>query len=494
MYKRTVSWIIPTLIMMVACQSGASPDKPDTEPGVYQANWESLQKIPVPQWFDDDKFGIFIHWGPLAAGEEKTAPANAGFKDLIPLFKAEKWDPEDWATLFKEAGAHYVILTGEHHDGWVQWDSKLTEWTSVKMGPKRDLVGDLATAVRQQGMRFAPSYHRERHNGYFATRETRFLVDPTPRPEILKEIEEMPEAADLYGPFKLDDAYIADYVARWKEMEEKYQPDFMWLDDVPMFYHPDSAHPQALKYMDAFKGMIADYMNAASGWGKEVYLNNKGRTAPNWPLGIGCREWDRVMMDYISPAKWQCPLTMDSYWMYKRSEEEKDSYKSTAELLHILIDVVSKNGNLLLNVGPRADGTIPDGQRRRLQEMGEWLRINGEAIYGTRPWKEFGEDPPSFALDADGNETRQEYDYRNLRFTSRGDTLYALQLGWPDDRKMRIRSMAASSSLLNRQIREVALVGTGEPLEWKQTGDHLEVSLPASRHCEHALAVKITTQ
>ena len=410
----------------------------------YEPTWESLAKHPIPAWFEDGKFGIMIHWGPYSVAgfkppekkgytehfpknlyREKEAyypfmkekfgatPPAFGYKDIIPLFKAAKFDPDKWADLFKKTGARYVIPTAEHHDGYGLWDSDITQWCATKIGPKRDLIGDLAKAVRAKGMMFGISYHRERHTGFFALEK--YALKSPPQPDIAEEIKRHPEAAELYGPFEYSDAFIADYVARWKELERKYKPAFMWVDDVPIFYM--NAHevndPQVLKFQDAFKHMIADYLNEAEKWGQQVYLNNKGRRAPNWPQGVGCREADNLKVDDIGP-KWQNPATIGTSYGYYEFEEINDAYKSPEHLVHLLCDIVSKNGNLLLNIGPRSDGIIPDGMKRRLLAVGKWLEINGEAIYSTHPWKTFGKD--------------------NIRFTTKPNTLYAIALHWPEER------------------------------------------------------------
>jgi len=434
----------------------------------YRPNWESLKNIPVPSWFDDAKFGIFIHWGPQAVCESNNLRLNSpdfGHKDVVPLFKAEHWNPDVWAELFHKAGARYVILTGEHHDGYALWDSQLTEWCATKVGPRRDLVGELASACRAYGLRFAPSYHRERHNGFFATANTRFLVDARPRPEIAAEIARMPKAASLYGPFTINDAYINDYVARWQELQRNYEPDLMWIDDVPLFYHTDANHPQARRFTEALKAMIADYFNDAAAHGREAYLNNKGRTQPNWPLGVGCRSWDRSQFDEIGP-KFQCPMTMGRSWYYRKDADQADSYKSTAELIRILVDVVSKNGNLLLNIGPQADGTIPAGQCRRLLEVGEWLAVNGQAIYGTRPWKTYGQG--------------------DVRFTAKGHTLYAVFMREPPP----VCTIPSTKAWQASDVKAVTLLGDSE-LGWSVDENGLHVRMSATPRGKHAFVVAI---
>jgi len=460
-------------------------------------SWESMQKLPVPDWFNNDKFGIFIHWGAYSKigyikGKRGYAehipklmykgrkhyypylekrfggrPPEFGYKDIIPLFKAEKWDPDAWADLFKKSGAKYVILTAEHHDGFALWDSDLTDWCATKIGPKRDLVGDLGVAVRKKGLRYGPSYHRERHPGFFAKKP--YNVKSEPMPDIAKEIKMVPEAASLYGPFEYTDAFIADYVARWKELERKYHPDFMWIDDIPVFYlskdDPDS--PQLAKYKEACRGMIADYLNASQEWGKEVYLNNKGRET-NWPKGVGCLEKDNLKLKEIGP-KWQNPATLGTSYGYMKAEEEEDLYKSPTELVHLLVDVVSKNGNLLLNIGPKADGTIPEGMQTRLLAMGEWLKLNGEAIYGTRYASSEYQNVP------------------DMRFTQKGDALYAILLKQP----------AAPLSITlakGSNVSSVSFLGSDEKIKWTQSGETLKVIPPSKVSGQYAWPVKIQRQ
>ncbi|MFR9651326.1 MAG: alpha-L-fucosidase [Rikenellaceae bacterium] len=383
----------------------------------FEPTWESLKEAKPAEWWLDGKFGIFIHWGPYSVAGYKLGgrgyaeaitsdmyqrpeqyqeffmekfgkcPPEFGYKDWVDLYTAERWNPTEWAELFREAGAKYVIPTAEHHDGFANWDSELTPWNAMDMGPKRDLIGELATAVRKEGLNYGVSYHRERHPSRFAPKG--FKVENEPLPLVAEEIKRNPQAALLYGPFNYSDEFIADYVARWQELQRRYSPDFMWLDDCPLFTHDSIGDPQVARYKSAMQRMIADYLNNAQREGKEVYFNNKGRML-NFPDGVGCMERDNLQMDRIGPP-WQNPATMGVSYAYMELEEQGDKYKTPAELIRLLVDVVSKNGNLLLNIGPRADGTIPEGMQRRLLAMGSWLKVNGDAIYSTRPWRVYGE-------------------------------------------------------------------------------------------------------
>ncbi|HEY3861037.1 MAG TPA: alpha-L-fucosidase [Verrucomicrobiae bacterium] len=472
----------------------------------YIYDWDSLKRAPIPQWFDDGKFGIFIHWGaysvagftpsgrgyaehfpsdmyeslaayyPFLKKRFGAAPPDFGYKDIVPLFKAENWHPEAWARLFKRAGARYIVLTGEHHDGFAMWDSDLTGWCAAKMGPKRDLVGDLAKAVRAEGLKFAPSYHRERHPGFFAMEP--FVPESQPRPDVAEEIRRQPAAAQLYGPFAYSDAFIADYAARWQELQRKYHPDFMWIDNIPLFYKVPN-NPQTRKFKDACLHMIVDYLNSARERGQEVYFNNKG-AYPNWPDGVGCREKDNLKLPAIGP-KWQNPATLGTSYGYLKAEDEKDAYKSPGELIRLLCDVVSKNGNLLLNIGPRADGSIPDAVQRRLLAIGDWLAVNGQSIYGTRPWKTCGE---ACAI-------RNTNGVADIRFTRSKDnkTLYAIVLGGQKaGETLTISSLSPAGVGYDWPVSNVELLGAKEIIQWKRAPFGLTITFPKKMPKQAALA------
>jgi alpha-L-fucosidase len=310
----------------------------------------------------------------------------------------------------------------------------------------------------------------------------KYAVHSAPRPDIAAEIERMPEAEGLYGPFSYTGEFIADYVARWREIQRKYRPDFMWIDDIPIFYHaPDD--PQVQKFRQACAGMIADYFNAAQRWGVDVYLNNKGKN-PNWPVDLGCLESDNMQVESIN-VKWENPSTLATSYGYMAAEEEQDLYQSSEKLIHLLCDVVSKNGNLLLNIGPRGDGVIPAGMQRRLLDMGRWLDVNGEALYGSRPWKTFGEGivPTDRKRDKLGRHTINS---TGIRFTRSKDsqTVYAI-LFEPSERPRLIKSFKGEP------VAGVELLGSEASILWKVDGDGLRVTLPEERSSKGACVLKV---
>jgi alpha-L-fucosidase len=472
----------------------------------YDGSWESLQKMPVPAWFDDGKIGIFIHWGPYSVlGYKKgdqgyaehapkemyadtkhyypvfkkrfgAAPPEFGYKDLVDHFKAEKWDPNAWASLFEEVGAKYVVLTAEHHDGWANWDSDLTPWNAMDKGPKRDLVGDLGAALRQRGIKYAPSTHRERHNSFFSSKG--FRADGEPWPDIAKEIERVPEAASLYGPFVVNKAFVDDYVARWKEIEKKYQPDFLWIDDIPLWTRDGNnvpkgeAKPEIQYFYDQLRLMITGFMNQAAARGQEVYLNNKGGKL-NWPEGVGCREKDNLRLAQIGP-KWQSCTTFGTSFGYLEAEDAEDyphKKKSVGEVIHEMIEVISRNGNFLINIGPRADGTIPAWQVERLRAMGDWLKINGAAIYGSRYWHTTGQANA------------------HLAFTTNGKKLYAISLEKPQP-----FTIEATKGWTAADVESVRLLGSEGKVEWAIDENGLRITPPSDLGAsQNAWAFEILT-
>ncbi len=470
------------LLFLASLLTFASPVQAEL---AYDGSWESLQQMPVPAWFDDGKIGIFIHWGPYSViGHRKggrgysehvpklfytdpkyyypymqkrwgATPPEFGYKDIIPEFRAENWDPNAWAKLFKEVGAHYVVMTAEHHDGWANWDSELTPWNAVDKGPKRDLVGDLGKALKQQGLKYAPSYHRERHQSFFAKKQ--YVVNAVPQDAIAEEIKRVPEAASLYGPFGTTKEFVDDYVARWKEIQAKYQPDFLWMDDFPIYTRDGNnvrrgkAKAEVQYFDDQLRRMITDFMNDGAARGVEVYLNNKGANR-NWPDGVGCLEKDNLKLKVIGP-KWQSCTTFGTSFGYL----ENDRYKSVESIIHEMLEVISRNGNFLINIGPKADGTIPEPQVERLRAMGDWLRINGDAIYGSRYWK------VSEQKDA------------HLVFTTNGTKLYAIQLQKPEG-AFTITGTAGWSA---DQIKGVRLLGSDARVDWAVTPQGLRITPPS---------------
>ncbi len=472
--------------------------------GPFQPEWASLAKYEIPEWYRDAKFGIFIHWGvysvpafgsewyPREMYSEGSSeykhqiatygpPDKFGYKDFIPLFKAEHFDPAAWARLFKEAGAKYVVPVAEHHDGFAMYDSGLSDWTAAKMGPHRDIVGDLAKAVRAEGLHFGTSSHRVEHDFFLGVGRA-----------IRSDVND-PQYAAFYGPAHAwlankggtplnndftyaSTAWTNDWLARSAEIVEKYHPDIMYFD---WWIGQPSVRPALTRF-------AAFYYNASlKNGGHAGVINYKDFAMAE---GSAVLDLERGQLGEIRPLAWQTDTSVSNKsWGYI----ENDTFKSPEFIVRQLIDVVSKNGNLLLNIGPRSDGTIPDEVQQVLRDVGAWLRVNGEAIYGTRPWKLYGEGPTKVAAGSFHDTDTGNYTADDFRFTSRGDALYAIELGWPSGAEATIQSLG-SVALPNQEIESVALLGSDSKLQFEQQPDALHIQLPAQAPGKYAFAFRIT--
>ena len=459
--------------------------------GPYQANWPSLEKYQVPEWYLDAKFGIFIHWGvySVPAFDSEWYPRNMykrgeaafqhhldafgpqskfGYKDFIPRLHAEKFDARQWAELFRKAGAKYVVPVAEHHDGFPMYDCSFTEWSAAKMGPKRDIVGELARAVRAEGLHFGASSHRAEH-WWFYDQGIQFDSD-------VKD----PRYAGLYGPAEPEksqpsQAYLDDWLARTSEIVDKYQPELVWFD----WWIEQPAFEAAKQKFAAF------YYNRGAEWKRGVAINYKKEAFPERAAVL---DIERGKLEALRPLFWQTDTSVSiKSWGYI----ENDSFRSADSLVDDLVDIVSKNGCLLLNIGPRADGTIPDEVQRILLEMGQWLAVNGEAIYATRPWKVHGEGPTQVVGGAFKDTAGKNFTAQDFRFTTRGDKLYAIALAWPENRRVTVKSLATGGADAAPKIKSVRLLGAQSRLKWTQTAEGLTVKLPALKPCDYAFALEI---
>ncbi len=400
-----IAWAAALAVATLAARPAVPEDRQDAKAqailksvdagvaaGPFEAAWPSLERYEVPDWYRDGKFGIFIHWGlySVPAFGNEWYPRNMykqgtpefahhvatfgpqsrfGYKDFIPRFKAERFSAGEWARLFKEAGARFVVPVAEHHDGFPMYDCSLTEWSAAKMGPKRDLVGELARAVPAEGLVFGLSSHRAEH-WWFLDGGMEFDSD-------VKD----PRYAAFYGPArpqkKAEDQsepptkeYLDDWLARTAELVDKYHPQLVWFDwwiEQPAF----------APYLQRF---AAFYYNRGAQWQKGVAINYKNAS---FPAKAAVFDVERGQLPGIRTEFWQTDTSISkNSWGYVA----KQDYKTAGAIVDDLVDIVSKNGALLLNIGPRPDGTIPEPEQEILREIGRWLKVNGEAIYGTRPW------------------------------------------------------------------------------------------------------------
>jgi alpha-L-fucosidase len=470
--------------------------------GRFRPDWESLRKYEVPEWYKDAKFGIFIHWGAYAvpAFGNEWYPRNMyregseeykhhiatygpqdkfGYKDLLPMFKAEHFDAAAWAQLFKRAGAKYVVPVAEHHDGFAMYDSGLSDWTVAKMGPHRDTTGELAKAVRAEGLHFGVSSHRVEHNFFLGVAR-----------EISSDVND-PQYAAFYGPahtwispwgapLSNDFTYVSmswadDWLARSAELVEKYHPDIVYFD---WWIGQALIRPNLTRF-------AAFYYNSSLKYGDHVGVINYKDYALQEQCGV--LDLERGQLGDIRPLYWQTDTSISNKsWGYIKD----DTFKSPEFVVHQLIDIVSKNGNLLLNIGPRADGTIPDEVQQVLLEVGAWLNVNGEAIYGTRPWRIYGEGPTKVAAGSFHDTDTANYKPEDFRFTTKGDVLNAIGLAWPTNGEAVIHSLVQTVG--SERVRSVALLGSDAKLQFSQRADGLHVQLPTQPPAKYAYVLRLS--
>lgn len=454
---------------------------PASPAGPVEATWESIQKhYHTPEWFMDAKFGIFIHWGLYsvpAAGSEwypkhmynamadyhaKTwgSQDQFGYKDFIPLFKAEKFNADEWLDIIAEAGARYLIPTAEHHDGFAMYDSDLTQWDAKDMGPKRDIIGELKNAAQKRGIHFGVSNHRIENWDFMY-----------PKKGIKHDLFD-PQYADFYGPPQRPQdgnsamgpsqeeimdgivkqapqskEFLEEWLARCEEIFDKYQPEIFYMDN--------GINSRSL---DPYKLRLAQYYyNSARLWGKEVTLNTKSDA---YLFGT-VRDFERMS---------RAPKTMtDYYWQVDDPIGHKFGYveglrlQNARGIVNSLVNNISKNGNLCLNISPKGDGSIPEDQRQVLKAVGAWLKANGKAVYGTRAWTIFGE----------GRNIEGHNNKNNIRFTRSkdGKYLYAFVMG-KHDRDITVHSLKKGVG----SVKRVTMVADGTKKIYKQTADGLVIS------------------
>jgi len=470
--------------------------------GPFRPDWESLQKYEVPDWYKDAKFGIFIHWGvySVPAFSSEWYPRNMyepgfevykhhiatygpqdkfGYKDFVPMFKAEHFDAAAWAELFKKAGAKYVVPVAEHHDGFAMYDSSLSDWTAAKMGPHRDVIGELGKAVRAAGLHFGVSSHRVEHDFFMGVGR-----------KIQSDVND-PQYAAFYGPAQagvmkwgtpvgndftyVSPAWTNDWLARSAELVQKYHPDIVYFD---WWIGQASIRPNLTRF-------AAFYYNSSLKYGDHVGVINYKDYAMQEHSAV--LDIERGQLGDTRPLYWQTDTSVSNRsWGYIKD----DTFKSPQFIVDQLVDIVSKNGNLLLNIGPRSDGTIPEEVQKVLLDVGAWLDVNGEAIYGTRPWRTYGEGPTKPATGSFHDTDVTNYTAEDFRFTTKGDVLYAIGLAWPESGEAVIRSLGLT--LGSRQVRSAALLGSEAKLRFEQRSDGLHVQVSAQPPAKYAYVLRVT--
>lgn len=471
--------------------------------GKYHPDWESLAKHPVPAWYQEKRLGIFLHWGVFSVPayhdwyarnmyirdseeykyhlEHYGDPKDYPFTKFIPQFRMEKYDPQQWVKLFRAAGADYIVPVAEHHDGFQNYASELSHWNAAEMGPHRDIMGDLLLEAERAGMTPGASSHRVEHWWFLGNARDTGGIGEQQLGDYEWPAMPEPDNYDLHSQPYPSDEFLTDWLLRCCEIVDRYHPRILYFD---WWVQHESVKP----YMQRF---AAYYFNRMEEYGGCV-INYK---QDGLPFGIGVMDIERGQFAEAKPFPWQsCTSVMRWSWCYSE-QPGKAVFKEPSEIICDLVDVVSKNGRLLLNFGPRPDGALREKEIEILQAMAEWMRVNDEAIHGTSIWRAAQEGPTriqegQFADGADRGFTSEDF-----RFTCRGGVIYATCLKCPEDGKLHIKSLCkADASHLFRWhgiIRKVEVLGGGE-CQWERDNDALHVDMGDFRS-DMPVVVKITT-
>lgn len=490
-----------TVILAAALINAHAQAKKQT----FQATDESLRQYQYPEWFRDAKFGIWAHWGPQAVPRQGDwyaknlymegspqnkyhvahygTPSKFGYKDIIPLWKAEKWDPEKLMALYKKAGAKYFVSMGSHHDNFFLWNSKIHQWNSVNMGPHKDVVGLWQKAAKKEGLRFGVSEHLAASFNWYQPSHGADKIGPFAG---IPYDGRNPQYADLYHQPNPDSADLKNWITTNKAWAKE------WLNDVDELvdnYHPDLLYSDSqLPFGDVGRTMLAHFYNqdiAKNGGKLEAVYTPKQPSGGKWAQDV-----ERGVLDSISPYPWQTDTSIGD-WFYKTGQK----YKSADEVMQLLVDVVSKNGNLLINVVQTPEGDLEPDVLKIVNDMADWTAANGEGIYATRPWAIYGEGPSTIKLNQQkgrfgGLSDTRGYQPADIRFTTKGGNVFAFCMNSPDA-DIRINSLGKSSKYLNRPIAAVTMLGSKQKLKWTQANDALIITRPANMPAWHVTGYKI---
>ena len=483
-FYSTASMVVLTILLSVTTSRQLQAQK-------FEATLESFKQYTYPEWFRDAKFGIWAHWGPQAVPRQGDwyakklyqegsddykyhvahygHPSKFGYKDIIPLWKAEKWNPEQLMALYKKVGAKYFVSMGTHHDDFFLWDSKIHKWNAVNMGPKKDIVGLWQKAAKKEGLRFGVSEHLGASYTWFQTSRGADKEGPmagVPYDGVNPEFEELyhpKTAADDKAWLTTNPENQKNWLACISELIDTYHPDLLYSDSE-------------LPFGEVGRTMLAHFYNqdiAKNGGKLEAVYNCKLRASE----GRWVQDLERGAMDSISPYPWQTDTSIGD-WYYRTGQK----YMTGTQVIQMLVDIVSKNGNLLLNVVQTPEGDLEPDVMNILNEIAAWTPANGEAIYGTRPWKIYGEGPTTLKNQEKGRfggvKDVRPYASSDIRFATKGEILYAFCMGIPSA-EVKIVSLGSKSTVSTKKVASIKILGSNEKLSWKQEADALVISKPA---------------
>jgi len=468
----------------------------------YTPDWESLGKHnESPEWFKNAKLGIYFHWGIYSVPafdsewyprnmhfkdhkvyqhhvEKYGEPSEFGYHDFVPMFKAEYFDPEKWADLFQKAGAQFAGPVAEHHDGFAMWDSEITPWNVMDKGPKRDITGELQKSITKRGMKFITAFHHAKNLQRSTTLNKQNRKSYFPYFEGMPPSSDDPELQLMYGNMDPETWHKDIWLGKLKEVIDKYNPDIIWfdyaLDAIPEHYRKEFA---------------AYYINEAEKRNKEVVIVRKQH---DLPLSMSVEDLEQSRKNVIGTKTWMTDATISNgSWCYT----DNLGVKSSTDVLHMLIDIVSKNGVLLLNISPKADGTIPENQEAVLLEMGSWLETYGEAIYGTEAWYTFGEGPtkePEGHFSNNQAFHKLKYSSKDIRYTTKDYNIYAIVMGATVPNQDLLLTSFAKENIHDKvKIEEINILGSDEKIEWSMTKEGLKLKAPSKVIDPMATVIKI---
>lgn len=456
--------------------------------GPFKDSWESLSAYEVPQWYKDAKFGIFIHWGvySVPAYDNEWYSRNMyiqdhkafqhhintygkhsdfGYKDFIPMFTADKFNADAWADLFEKTGAKYVVPVAEHHDGFQMYKSEISHWNAYEMGPKRDVLGELAKSCQARNMQIGASSHRIEH-WFFMGHGKNFdsdIKEPLQRGDFYWPA--MPEANhhDIFSEPTPSEEFLQDWMIRTCEIIDNYQPKVLYFD----WWIQHSATKPYLKKIAAY------YYNRAFEWGESVAINYKHDA---FQFGCAVPDVERGHFADVKPYFWQTDTAIAlNSWCYT----ENNQFRTAEDILPDLVDIVSKNGCLMLNVGPKADGTISTEDTAVLEAIGEWMQVNGESIYGTKTWRKYGEGPTQIVEGQFSDGIKKNFTSRDFRFTTKAGFLYATALKCDAQGSYCIQSLgiqdASKQANFHGIIKNVEVLGSDLQPTWVRDEEGLKI-------------------